>query len=536
MNTAVDVDPLTNASAPGTCWTRSNMAEVTPGILTPAGWSFYGRIVDLSSRLGFAELGVLPKSHAAYPDDVNQRLIGTFHGRACLNVTVLRAIMSGLPGVSGDDIERDIVGAVRSGVQDAGYGCRLPLVAVKAPRALARSARGARKVRTETAAWWAARFGPQGLRDGASPRVVLAEAVDRFGAAVVAQSRNRLIYQGSSSQLGELAAAAGRPDLAASLLSGAGRLEELEVAEDLHALAAGRLSEAEFLARHGYHGPNAGDITAHSWREDPAPLRRQVATLARTATPPRVVDQAARAEAVAIVLERLPRHKRAGARLALKMAPSAALSLERSKTAFVMSIDGARAAVRACGAELVAAGRLSEADDAFYLFVDELLRRPDGDLRGIVEARKADRERYLRVEFVENTWEGAPPIRPLQAEQTLDVREVTGNGASPGVVEGVVRVVLDAGAQTDVEPGDILVCPVTDPSWVSMMTIAGALVIDIGGPASHGAIVARELGLPCVIGTGTGTRDLRDGDLVRIDGGAGVVTVIKRGSGADGQA
>lgn len=523
------VDPLTDASAPGTCWTRSNMAEVTPGILTPAGWSFYGRIVDLSSRLGFAELGVLPKSATDYPDDVNQRLIGIFHGRACLNVTMLRATMGALPGVSGDDIERDIVGAVRPGVRDEPRGRRVPVIALKAPRALARSARGARQVRAETATWWSARFGPEGVRDGASAREVLAEAVERFGAAIVAQSRNRLIYQGSSSQLTEFASLAGRPDLAAALLSGAGHLEEVDVAEDLHALAAGSLDEAAFIARHGYHGPNAGDITSRSWREDPTPLRRQAATLARTATRPRTVDHAARAEAVATVLGLLPRPRRVAARLALKLAPSAALSLERSKTAFLMSADGARAAVRACGAELVAAGRLAEVEDAFYLFVSELLDPPAGDLRAIVDPRKADRERYLRLEFVETTWEGDPPVRPAEVEKAVEVTEVTGSGASPGVVEGIVRVVLDAGAQTDVEPGDILVCPVTDPSWVSMMTIADALVIDIGGPASHGAIVARELGLPCVIGTKTGTRDLRDGDLVRVDGGAGVVTIIKRG-------
>jgi phosphoenolpyruvate synthase/pyruvate phosphate dikinase len=77
-----------------------------------------------------------------------------------------------------------------------------------------------------------------------------------------------------------------------------------------------------------------------------------------------------------------------------------------------------------------------------------------------------------------------------------------------------------------VELDDILVCPVTDPSWVSVMMVAGALVI--GGTASHGAIVAREVGMPCVIGPSTGTTDLRDGDLVRVDRAAGIVTILER--------
>ncbi len=81
----------------------------------------------------------------------------------------------------------------------------------------------------------------------------------------------------------------------------------------------------------------------------------------------------------------------------------------------------------------------------------------------------------------------------------------------------------------DLEPGEVLVCRFTDPSWTPVMMIAAGLLIDIGGPASHGAIVARELGVPCVIGTNDGTARIRTGDLVRLDGTAGTVTVLKRG-------
>ncbi|MGH9034595.1 MAG: PEP-utilizing enzyme, partial [Acidimicrobiia bacterium] len=92
------------------------------------------------------------------------------------------------------------------------------------------------------------------------------------------------------------------------------------------------------------------------------------------------------------------------------------------------------------------------------------------------------------------------------------------------VVEGRARVVIDPG---DVlEEGEILVCETTDPSWASLMLVAGGLVIDIGGALSHGAIVARELGVPCVINTRVGTQRLRTGDLLRVDGDAGVVAVL----------
>ncbi len=106
---------------------------------------------------------------------------------------------------------------------------------------------------------------------------------------------------------------------------------------------------------------------------------------------------------------------------------------------------------------------------------------------------------------------------------------VTGVPASPGLVEGTVRVVHDPTAAEPLEPGEILVCRVTDPGWAPLFLTADGLVIDIGGAASHGAIIARELGIPSVIGTGNGTERLRTGDLVAVDGTRGVVTVVKRG-------
>jgi len=78
-----------------------------------------------------------------------------------------------------------------------------------------------------------------------------------------------------------------------------------------------------------------------------------------------------------------------------------------------------------------------------------------------------------------------------------------------------------------VEPGEILVTTTTDPSWASIMFISSALVVDIGGALSHAAVVARELGIPCVVNTRNGTRSLHTGDRVRVDGNAGTVEVMK---------
>jgi pyruvate,water dikinase len=86
-----------------------------------------------------------------------------------------------------------------------------------------------------------------------------------------------------------------------------------------------------------------------------------------------------------------------------------------------------------------------------------------------------------------------------------------------------VRVIVDPGDTDDFEPGEVLVCRATDPSWAALFYLASAVVIDIGGDMSHGAIVARELGLPAVVNTGDGTTRLCTGDRVRVDGSAGTV-------------
>ena len=92
-------------------------------------------------------------------------------------------------------------------------------------------------------------------------------------------------------------------------------------------------------------------------------------------------------------------------------------------------------------------------------------------------------------------------------------------------MEGRARVVRDPGA-TDLDDGDILVCEATDPGWVSLFLVAGGVVTDLGGMLSHGAIVAREMGLPAVVGTTGATATILDGQRIRVDGTAGVVEVL----------
>ena len=114
----------------------------------------------------------------------------------------------------------------------------------------------------------------------------------------------------------------------------------------------------------------------------------------------------------------------------------------------------------------------------------------------------------------------------LKAGDQPDSHEIKGFAASSGVAEGIARVVKSVDEIGRLHPGDILVCQVTNPTWAPIFQKIAAAVSDIGGSMSHAAIVAREFGLPAVVGTGTATQKIRDGQRVRVDGGRGVVTIL----------
>jgi pyruvate,water dikinase len=200
---------------------------------------------------------------------------------------------------------------------------------------------------------------------------------------------------------------------------------------------------------------------------------------------------------------------------------------ELGKAMFVQVFDVIRAAVRVMGEEFVEQGLIESRDDILLLTASELLHADPTTLRSIVAVREAQRGEYLKLELP-RFWVGQP--QPLPADEMGHLNELSGAiqgvAASPGVVEGVARVVLDP--VTDLfEPGEVLVCPTADPGWVPNMSIAAAVVIDSGAAMSQGAIIARELGVPCVIGTDFGTKALTTGDVVRVDGGSGTVARLQ---------
>jgi pyruvate,water dikinase len=209
--------------------------------------------------------------------------------------------------------------------------------------------------------------------------------------------------------------------------------------------------------------------------------------------------------------------------------------------------QGANAHVRlvliAIGRKLVDAGALDEPDDVMFLRYNELrplMGDPSGmDARATVAQRKQERERSYG--FRPPAWVGTATQSQLdfpylnlwgfpekfQRKPGEVAGRLSGIGGSPGIVEGVARVVLREDQFDDVRAGDILVCQMTNPAWVALFTKIVGLVTDAGGTASHPAVLSREFGIPAVVGTSVATQQINNGDRIRVDGSKGDVEILE---------
>jgi len=184
----------------------------------------------------------------------------------------------------------------------------------------------------------------------------------------------------------------------------------------------------------------------------------------------------------------------------------------------------------AAGQGLVEAGQLDRADDLFMLTLhelEEMAAGQEGDWKALVRQRRTAQQREaLRTQIPRILLsDGRAFFEGLSSEENAE-GVLAGSPVSPGSVEGRVRVVRDPSA-ANLAPGEILVCPGTDPAWTPLFLAAGGLVMEVGGLMTHGAIVAREYGIPAVVGVDRATERLQTGDLVSVDGSTGLIQLIE---------
>ena len=377
-----------------------------------------------------------------------------------------------------------------------------------------------------------------------------------------------------------IATAVGRPDLIMPLIAGFG---DVDSAEPSHVMwAMGRLvansprlsaafdvgvdgiidrlstdgsSEAQqfvalfndFILNFGSRGPNEWEARSPSWETRPALAlsaieRMRLAPVSADPATHSVERSRERVDAAETLLAMVAGDPAVHAQLSVAIAASQAWipARERTKTNNIRLIHECRMPMREFGRRMVAKGFFDEIEDFGFVQADEVSQlisasASDAEIwRGLVRERRATYDRlcakvpqFVFVGSAENPddWElrtSASAVRLVPGDS------LQGMPGCPGVVTGRARVILDSNDPTALEPGDILVAPITDPSWTPLFVPAGGVVVDVGAPLSHAIIVSRELGIPCVISATDATRRIPDGAMLEVNGSTGVVTVLAR--------
>ncbi|MEN3540701.1 PEP/pyruvate-binding domain-containing protein [Microbispora sp. ZYX-F-249] len=515
-------------------WTSGNLGEAIPDVMTPITWSFVRLFINEAM------------SASALP---GFDLIGNIGGRFYMNLSIAVSVARALGMGSKLGAIEQVFGRLPPGLDVPPLGMSrwriittvLPM-AVRIRRRVRANLKGMRaflstsRERCEElrAAIRSTSSAPE-LADlwsrSVEPHFVTAcrmlEAAGRQDGSTLVLTRDRL-----RKTVGEADAEA--------ILTGAageGELASLGLITGLSRLASGEITRETFARLYGHRGPHEFEVSVPRPGEDSAWIDAQLAGLRdiRAGADGLLARQReTREEAWARLARRHPR-RAAGMRAGVARWAEVVRDREATRSEVVRAFWVLRAFVLRAG-ELTGSG-----DDLFHLYLDELLAVLRGDATPLerVPVRRATYGMYAALPPYPTLIVGRfDPVRwaadPGRRADVYDARgavppavdTVTGFPGAPGVVEGVARVIARPEDGHRLQPGEILVTTLTNVGWTPLFPRAAAVVTDVGAPLSHASIVARELGIPAVVGTGNATTRVRDGDKIRVDGAHGTVEML----------
>jgi phosphohistidine swiveling domain-containing protein len=531
-------DPATgeiNATATGDfLWSNGNAAEIQPDVMTLLTWSIYRAWGTGYSRWW-----------SRYP------VLGNIGGRSYFNISVQVAPFASIPGVGLEGAMRfvgDWWGRIPEHVT-------VPLMPFSLGEVLLRVIplflEGSRQsMRNQKRIPGFVRGNPEwcrtqresirliDTREGLAARWRDVIRPHYFFATAMASVANSNIQIHLQSELVRLVGEADA-DALLSNLGGKGYLASVAPLVHLARVARGELSRESYLEQFGHRGPCEFELSRPQPADDPAWLDRRLEEFA--AAPADVESILARQRArFDDAWRRLAgRHPGPAKRMRRRLAEAARLTAMREEARSELTrVMGVIRAFALRAGELTGLG-----GGVFQLTIDELLAALEGDESAarFIPARQSTHERYRALppyppvisgRFDPFRWSEDPDRRgdvfdshapPPAPEGGL----LRGFAGASGVVEGAVRRIDRAEDGALLQRGEILVTTTTNVGWTPVFPRAAAIVTDVGAPLSHAAIVARELGIPAVMGCGDATMRLRTGDRVRVDGGRGTVEILQ---------
>jgi pyruvate,water dikinase len=302
---------------------------------------------------------------------------------------------------------------------------------------------------------------------------------------------------------------------------------------------AAQQSIARFMDLYGMRGVGEIDLGQPRWREAPEPIMQTLQSYLKISddlAPDVLFERGAqRAKEAIDTLAEAARSQRGGwikerlVRAAARRVRALMGAREAPKFYAVRVMGVVRAELLAIGEEFAQAGILENRDDLVFLYIrelDALAHHDERDWKALIAERRSRHMREANRKQIPRVLvsDGRAFYEGLGSDtDTADV--ITGSPVSPGVVEGIVHIVFDP-HKSQLAPGEILVCPGTDPAWTPLFMAAGGLITEVGGMMTHGSVVAREYGIPAVVGVHQATTRLKDGQRIRLDGNVGKIIVM----------
>jgi phosphohistidine swiveling domain-containing protein len=524
--------------------TRGNAGEIMPDIVSPLSATVFFPPLERAWRRSFTETWDVMD----WPDcpTTFAPIVG---GRFYINIAAFRRLADLTPGTSPEDIDRTLFAA--GGVKfdpyevpdEPGYAERGERIS-EATADLLENPPVDRVAGEHEAAQRRRNDGRQN-RSGRSSAELLARIKefmqfneDDFVTLFIGSSVSPVAFGSLQAGLVEVYGDEGY-ELGRQAVMGLGDIESANAAKAVAVLAdlVGDEFETAFenvLTEYGFRGVNEWEIASPSWEIRPDALRRAVDAVRAGGVErdPHGTREAVLAKFEAEnVREKFPELdvwlERCSVWLPIR---------ERTKATCVLTINEQRLDALEIGGRLVADGKLERADQVYFLTLEELTVAVDDGTVDIDkvsqrEAAQAELERYQEP-LIAVAGE-VPPVEdwPLVGSEGVadaDVSEVVGAAGSPGQATGRARVILDAYEGDPTEPGEILVAPITDPGWMPLFVGAVAVATEMGGELSHTMIVSRDLGIPAVVGAVGATSIIKTGDLIEVDGSAGVIRILER--------
>jgi len=533
-------------------YTRANAGEVLPDPASPLGWTLVFEQGLLPGWLrGLVEFGIYRDGEL---DLAQPPVVGSFGGYFYINLSHCRVVAIRM-GMAVEAFDAALLGSAAAAPpyqphpDDPCDECSAK-VAQTIGEILAASQFP--QIDADTERVLAKRRGRPDL-DALSAADLVAHARSFLPELDNAFARHDYSTFGSAvgpAMLAEACAAAGQPEALLDLISGYGEVPSASPSWGLWHLsrlpsASPEFAEAfdAFLAEFGQRGPNEWDIRAVSWEAGPEQVLALVGSMRHMPDEHSPDARHARLEATRTatadrIRAALPDDaSRQSFDVGLASSARTIPLREKTKLIAVTTINEVRLAMRELGRRGVAAGYYAAPEDVMMLLASELDEYVADPARfaPVIAERLAQYLALFEIEppFIIDADPAPLPSWPRRArprpEPARAGQVLRGIGGSAGRYQGRARVGMDLPAAMALEPGEILVAPLTDAAWTPLFLVAGAVVVDVGALNSHAVVVSRELGIPCVLSLQDATARLRDGMELAVDGTAGTVTVISEG-------